>query len=422
MFQIDELSYQNDQLYLESVELTRVVETWGTPTYLYSKRHILKAYHDYVAAFEEADHLICYSVKANSNLSLLQLLASEGSGFDIVSGGELARVIAAGGDPRKTVFSGVGKSSEEIEYALRAQIACINVESEGELERVASIAQSLGVRAPIAFRVNPDVDPQTHPYISTGLKANKFGVPIESARELYRTAASLPSIEVRGIDCHIGSQLTQIAPFEDALERILVLYDQLQEDGIEIKDLDMGGGLGIAYSLEERVPTKRALISAMLAKIGSRPVRLIIEPGRSIVGNSALLLTRVEYLKSTEVKNFAIVDAAMNDLIRPALYDAWMDVLPATRRSDPELEYDLVGPICETGDFLARKRKLALRQGDLLAVLSAGAYGFTMSSNYNTRPRAAEVLVDGDVFSLIRPRETIESLFSTEAELLNRSK
>ena len=419
MIQIDELSYLQDQLHLESVDLARVAATWGTPCYVYSKHHIQSAYQGYAQAFGGADHQICYSVKANSNLTLLNLLARMGSGFDIVSGGELARVLAAGGDPARTVFSGVGKSSADIEFALRSDIGCLNIESEAELERVVLIAQRLGVVAPVAFRVNPDVDPKTHPYISTGLKVNKFGVPIEAARAIYRRAATLPGIRVCGLDCHIGSQLTQISPFEDALERLLILYDQLQDDGIAIEHLDLGGGLGIAYSPEEQVPTKQALITTLLERIGKRPLRLMIEPGRSIVGNSAVLLTRVEYLKPTEVKRFAIVDAGMNDLIRPSLYDAWMDVVAVSRRKEPELEYDVVGPICETGDFLARKRHLAIASGDLLAVLSAGAYGFAMSSNYNSRPRAPEVLVDGESMTLIRPRETVASLYQAEADLLN---
>lgn len=419
MNQIKELNYIDHQLRLESVELQQVAREWGTPSYVYSKSHIQSSYNEYADAFGKHPHQICYSVKANSNLAILRLLAQLGSGFDIVSGGELSRVIAAGGDPGKTVFSGVGKTSAEIEFALKSKIWSLNVESEDELERISAIAVKLGVIAPIAFRVNPDVDPQTHPYISTGLKANKFGIPIDSAREVYRRAAAMPGIKVRGLDCHIGSQLTQISPFEDAMDRMLVLYDQLCADGIDMEFLDMGGGLGIAYSAQEKVPAKKQLISGLLSRLGSRPLKLVIEPGRSIVGNSAVLLTRVEYIKQTEARRFVIVDAGMNDLIRPALYDAWMDIVSVEQRNLPEQECEVVGPICETGDFLGKKRQLAAQAGDLLAVLSAGAYGFTMASNYNTRPRAAEVLVDDKQFSLIRPRETVESLYAAEATLLN---
>lgn len=408
----------NTNLHVEGVSLATVAAQLGTPTYVYSAQALRNTYKAYADAFASHNTLICYAMKANSNLSILKLFAELGAGFDIVSGGELARVLAVGGNPAKVVFSGVGKSAEEIEAALKAGIKCFNVESASELDRINAIAGNMGLVAPVSLRVNPNVDAQTHPYISTGLKENKFGVAHEDARAIYGKAAALPNLKVVGIDCHIGSQLTEIAPFVEALEKVLQLIDLIAADGIELKHLDIGGGVGICYS-DETPPAIADYAQALLKTLGQRPLQLIVEPGRSLVGNAGLLLTQVEYLKHAEAKNFAIVDAAMNDLMRPALYDAFHDVKAVAPRTDiPAQEYDLVGPICESGDFLARNRSLALEQGDLLAILSAGAYGMSMSSNYNTRPRAAEVLVDGDNFKLIRNRETIESLLAAEKALL----
>jgi len=403
-------------LWVEGVPLARIAEQHGTPCYVYSRAALERAYASFEQAFARRDHLICYAVKANSTLAILNLFARLGSGFDIVSGGELARVLAAGGDPAKVVFSGVGKTGAEMRAALEAGILCFNVESEGELERLDAVAATLGRRAPVSIRVNPDVDAKTHPYISTGLRQNKFGVPHADALRLYRRARDLPHLQVTGIDCHIGSQLTETEPFVAALERILALADQLEREGIPVSHLDVGGGLGIRYR-DETPPPTADYARAVCAALGARPQRLLMEPGRALVGNGGLLLTRVEYLKHGEEKNFAVVDAAMNDLIRPALYDAWHEILPVVERHAPMGVYDVVGPVCETGDFLGHGRRLRVAPGDLLAVLSAGAYGMSMSSNYNSRPRAAEVLVDGGTAHLVRAREPIDSLFALERPL-----
>ena len=412
---MDHFNYRDGVLCCEDVDLEAVAARHGTPLYVYSRATIERHWHAFDSVFTGHNHLVCYAVKANSNLAVLALLARLGSGFDIVSGGELARVLAAGGDPARVVFSGVAKQEEEIRQALEAGIGCFNVESESELHRIDAIAGQRGVRAPVSLRVNPDVDARTHPYISTGLKENKFGIEFRRAREVFRLAASLPHLEVVGVDCHIGSQLTETAPFVDALDRLLALIDDLGRDGIAIRHLDVGGGLGIRYR-DERPPLPQDYAAALLARLGGRGLRIVIEPGRAIVGNAGVLLTRVEYLKRGEEKNFAIVDAGMNDLLRPALYDAWQEIVPVTPRDGTEAPhcYDIVGPVCETGDFLGKARTLALREGDLLAVRSAGAYGFTMSSNYNSRPRAAEVMVDGGDVHLIREREQIHDLFAGE--------
>ena len=410
---MDYFNYKNGQLFAEDVALQKIAEVHGTPCYVYSRATLERHWHAFNNAFEEHEHLICYAVKANSNIAVLNLLARLGSGFDIVSGGELARVIRAGGDPAKVVFSGVGKRIDEIEQALRAGIHCFNIESMPELERINTIARQLELSAPVSLRVNPDVDAQTHPYISTGLKENKFGVDIKQAPELYRHADSLSNINVIGIDCHIGSQLTDITPFIDALRRIIHLADQLKADGTQIRHLDLGGGLGISYQ-DETPPQPHELAAAITKEISGKDYKIIIEPGRAIAGNAGVLLTQVEYIKQGD-KNFAIVDAAMNDLMRPALYSAWQKIVPVQKKGEGQKQfYDVVGPICETGDFLGKNRALDIQQGDLLAIRSSGAYGFTMSSNYNTRTRIAEVMVDGDTMHLIRQRETIESLFENE--------
>jgi diaminopimelate decarboxylase len=395
------------------VPLSAIAERFGTPCYVYSRAALESAYREFEQACAGRDALICYSVKANSNLAVLNLLARLGSGFDIVSGGELARVLAAGGNPARTVFSGVSKSEAEMRAALQAAILCFNVESEGELERLARVASDLGKVAPVSLRVNPDVDPRTHPHISTGLRETKFGVPYEEAPRLYRKAAAMPSLRVTGIDFHIGSQLTEIEPFVAALDKALEFVDLLGATGIPLQHVDLGGGLGIRYR-DEEPPTVQDYLGRLFRRIGNRKLKILFEPGRSLVGNTGLLLTRVEYLKHGAAKNFAVTDAAMNDLLRPALYDAWHEVLPVTRRESPAKRYDVVGPICESADFLARERSLALAPGDLLAVMSAGAYGMTMSSNYNSRPRPAEVMVDGDTTHLVRERERPESLFASE--------
>jgi diaminopimelate decarboxylase len=400
-------------LHAEAVDLRTVAERHGTPTYVYSRRAIQTNFRAYRDAFARIEPLICYAVKANSNLSILALLAAEGAGFDIVSGGELLRVIAAGGDPRRVIFSGVGKRTDEIELALTHGILCFNVESEPELERINAIALRRGQRAPITFRINPDVDPKTHPYISTGLKSNKFGVAWHDAERLYRRAAALPGIHVRGIECHIGSQITELAPYADAMARLLDLVNRLEAAGIVLEHIDIGGGRGIAYNGESLVPMSE-FADALIAQLGAHPHRLLLEPGRSIVGDAGLLLTRVEYVKRGETKNFAIVDAAMNDLIRPTLYGAHHGVLPVVPREGEALECDVVGPVCESGDWLARERSLVVAEGDLLAILDAGAYAMTMASNYNTRTRPAEVLVDGDRVRLIRERERFEDLVAHE--------
>jgi diaminopimelate decarboxylase len=401
------------ELCAEGVPLAEIARQYGTPCYVYSRAALREAYRQFEAGFAGSDHLICYAVKANSSLAVLHTFARLGAGFDIVSGGELARVLAAGGDPRKVVFSGVGKTADEMRSALRASIFCFNVESASELERLNAVAGELGTRAPVSLRVNPDVDARTHPYISTGLKNNKFGVAYEEAFDLYLRAASLPHLVVRGVDCHIGSQLTEIAPFLAALERVLALVDRLQAAGISITHLDVGGGIGIRYR-DETPPAIADYAAALRARLAGRGQQLLVEPGRALVGNAGVLLTRVEYLKRGVAKNFAIVDAAMNDLMRPALYDAWHDILPVEPRIGASQTYEIVGPVCESGDFLGHDRALCLEEGDLLAVMSAGAYGMSMSSNYNTRPRAAEVMVDGARAMLVRPREPIESLYAGE--------
>jgi len=401
------------RLHLEGVALDTLAERFGTPLYVYSRQALESAYQAYVQAFAETPHLICYAVKANSSLAILNLFARLGAGFDIVSGGELARVLAAGGDPGKVVFSGVGKTADEMRAALNAGILCFNVESASELHRLNRVASELGKVAPVSFRVNPDVDPKTHPYISTGLKENKFGVPIADAPALYRLAASLPNLKITGIDCHIGSQLIDLSPLADAADRVLALVDALAAEGITLHHIDLGGGVGIRYR-DETPPDLAAYGRELAARFAGRREKLLLEPGRSLVGNAGLLLTRVEYLKPGEDKNFAIVDAAMNDLMRPALYEAYHEIVAVNERPTPAKRYDIVGPICETGDFIGFARDLAIEEGDLLALLSAGAYGMSMASNYNSRPRAAEVLIDRNEIHLIRERETQNSLMAGE--------
>jgi diaminopimelate decarboxylase len=383
---------------------------------VYSRAALEASFRAFTAALAGRDHLVCYALKANSNLAVLDVLARLGAGFDIVSAGELERVIAAGGDARKVVFSGVGKSAAEIRRALAAEILCFNVESAAELARIERIAAELGRRAAVSFRVNPDVDPKTHPYISTGLRQNKFGVAFEDAPALYRHAAASASLRVVGIDFHIGSQLTETAPFAAALERVLALVDALGRERIALAHLDLGGGLGIRYR-DETPPPVADYLGTLLGQVGDRALKILLEPGRSLVGNAGALLTRVEYLKPGAERNFAIVDAAMNDLMRPALYDAWHDIVPVAIRSGAPRRYDVVGPVCETGDFLGHQRELVIEEGDLLAIMSAGAYGMSMSSNYNTRPRAAEVMVDGAAMHLVRAREDIPGLFALERKL-----
>ncbi|WP_313740131.1 diaminopimelate decarboxylase [Pseudomonas sp.] len=413
---MDAFNYRDGQLFAEDVALSAVAERFGTPTYVYSRAHIEAQYRSYVDALQGTSHLVCYAVKANSNLGVLNVLARLGAGFDIVSGGELERVLAAGGRADRVVFSGVGKTRDDMRRALEVGVHCFNVESADELERLQAVAAELGKQAPVSLRVNPDVDAGTHPYISTGLKENKFGIAIGDAEALYVRAAQLPNLEVVGVDCHIGSQLTTLEPFLDAVDRLLMLIDRLGECGIHLRHLDLGGGVGVRYR-DEQPPRVADYIQAVRERVGARDLALVFEPGRYIVANAGVLLTRVEYLKHTEHKDFAIIDAAMNDLIRPALYQAWMDVSAVVPRTQPGRDYDIVGPICETGDFLAKSRNLALAEGDLLAVGSAGAYGFVMSSNYNTRGRCAEVLVDGDRAFEVRRRETIPELFAGESLL-----
>ncbi len=403
-------------LALEDVALPDIAARFGTPTYVYSRAALTAAFDAYRQALGRRRALICYAVKANSNLGVLSVFARLGAGFDIVSGGELARVLAAGGSADRVVFSGVGKSREEMRQALGAGIRCFNVESAAELDKLDAIAAELGQRAPIALRVNPDVDPKTHPYISTGLKGNKFGVAFADALALYRRAAALPNLKISGVACHIGSQLLDPAPMAEAAGKLLALVDQLGAEGIELDHIDLGGGLGIRYR-DETPPPVGEYLAPLLALFEGRREELCFEPGRSLVGNAGLLLSRVEYLKPGETKSFAIVDAAMNDLARPALYDAWHDVVEVAPRELEPKRYEIVGPICESGDFLAHDRKLAVAEGDLLAILSAGAYGMTMSSNYNTRPRAAEVIVDGDKVHLVRERETVAALYERETPL-----
>lgn len=413
---MDHFEYQNGVLHAEGVALPDIAAAFGTPTYVYSRATFERHWHAFDQALTGLEHRICYAVKANSNLAVLNLLARLGSGFDIVSVGELERVLTAGGDPAKVVFSGVGKRVDEMRRALEVGIDCFNVESEAELVRLNEVAGACGRQAPVSIRVNPDVDAMTHPYISTGLKENKFGIDIENAMAVYRQAATMPHIAIRGIDCHIGSQLTETAPFLDALDRVLALLDELAEAGIEIQHLDLGGGLGIRYQ-DETPPQPAEYAGALRERLGERRIAVYLEPGRAIAGNAGILLTRVEYLKHTPHKDFAIVDAAMNDLMRPALYKAWQDIVAVTPHPGELRTYDIVGPVCETGDFLGKDRSLSLTEGDLLAVRSAGAYGFTMSSNYNSRPRAAEVMVDGDKSHLVRERETLASLYAGESVL-----
>jgi len=409
-------NYRDGELFAEGVALSAIAERFGTPTYVYSRAHIEAQYRSYTDALQGVDHLVCFAVKANSNLGVLNILARLGAGFDIVSGGELERVLAAGGRADRVVFSGVGKTREDMRRALEVGVHCFNVESTDELERLQVVAAEMGKVAPISLRVNPDVDAGTHPYISTGLKENKFGIAIADAEAIYVRAAQLPNLEVVGVDCHIGSQLTTVDPFLDALDRLLVLIDRLAECGIHLRHLDLGGGVGVRYR-DEEPPLVADYIKAIRERVGDRDLALVFEPGRYIVANAGALLTRVEYLKHTEHKDFAIIDAAMNDLIRPALYQAWMGVSAVTPREGEGRAYDLVGPICETGDFLAKDRQLNLAEGDLLAVESAGAYGFVMSSNYNTRGRCAEILVDGDQAFEVRRRETVAELYAGESLL-----
>lgn len=415
-------AYQQDTLFAEAAPLPQIAAQFGTPTYVYSRAALtasLQEFQDVLASHPAgADSLVCYAVKANSNLAILNLFARLGAGFDIVSGGELQRVLAAGADAGKVVFSGVGKTEAEMEQALNAGILCFNVESAAELERLNAVAGRLGKKAPISLRVNPDVDPKTHPYISTGLKTAKFGVPIDHAQALYEKAAALPHLQVEGIDCHIGSQLLDPSPFVEALERVLKLLDSLTARNIPIRHLDLGGGLGIRYRQGDTQPSVDSYLRPLLDKLQGRGLKVILEPGRRLVGNAGLLLTKVEFLKPGEGKNFAVIDAAMNDLMRPALYEAWHEIQEVEQKPGTEpVVYDVVGPVCETGDFLGQDRALAVAPGDLLAVMSAGAYGMAMSSNYNTRPRAAEVMVDGDQVHCIRRRETVAELYALEQKL-----
>ena len=405
--------YQQNQLFAENVALGDIAQRFGTPCYVYSRAALTDGYRQFADAFKSREHLICYAAKANSNLAILNLFARLGAGFDIVSGGELQRVLAAGGSANKVVFSGVGKSEAEMRQALEAGILCFNVESSSELDRLNEVAGSMGKIAPISLRVNPDVDAKTHPYISTGLKQNKFGVAYTEALALYCKAAAMPHLRVTGMDCHIGSQLTETSPFIAAAEKVLALVDQLGAAGIVLEHLDLGGGLGIRYD-DETPPSIAEYAQALLGALQGRSEKIIVEPGRVLVGNAGVLLTRIEYLKHGEEKNFAIVDAAMNDLMRPALYDAWHAILPVLKRGEETAQYEVVGPICETGDFIGHAREMAVDKGDALAVMSAGAYGMSMSSNYNSRPRAAEVMVDGAEVHLVRERETVRQLYASE--------
>jgi diaminopimelate decarboxylase len=409
-------NYRDGELFAEGVALSAIAERFGTPTYVYSRAHIEAQYRSYADALDGISSLVCFAVKANSNLGVLNVLARLGAGFDIVSGGELERVLAAGGRADRVVFSGVGKTREDMRRALEVGVHCFNVESTDELERLQVVAAEMGKVAPVSLRVNPDVDAGTHPYISTGLKENKFGIAIADAEAIYVRAAQLPNLDVVGVDCHIGSQLTTVEPFLDALDHLLDLVDRLADCGIHLRHLDLGGGVGVRYR-DEEPPLVADYIKAIRERVGDRDLALVFEPGRYIVANAGVLLTRVEYLKHTEHKDFAIIDAAMNDLIRPALYQAWMGVSAVTPREGQGRAYDLVGPICETGDFIAKDRELNLAEGDLLAVQSAGAYGFVMSSNYNTRGRCAEILVDGDQAFEVRRRETIAELYAGESLL-----
>ena len=411
--------FRNNVLYAEDVPLDHLAEKLGTPLYVYSRAALRAAWESYRNAVGEHPVLVCYGMKANSNLAVLKEFARLGAGFDIVSGGELKRALAAGADPSRIVFSGVGKQAWEMRDALAAKVKCFNVESEAELRRLSEIAHGMGLRAPVSLRVNPDVDAQTHPYISTGLKENKFGIAIGSALDVYRRAQSLPGLEIVGVDCHIGSQLTDISPYFDALEKLLDLIERLDQEGIRIAHLDLGGGLGIRYT-DEIPPSPQALLDRVFERLNARGfghLHLVLEPGRSLVGNAGVLLTRVQYLKHSEARNFAVVDAAMNDLLRPALYEAFHGVRPVHPRAGEDTVYDIVGPVCESADWLARQRKLVIEQGDLLAVESAGAYSMAMASNYNARPRAAEAMVDGDKYYVVRQRETLDDLLKGESTL-----
>lgn len=412
---MDYFNYKNHCLWAEGVDLNKKIAEWGTPCYVYSRATIERHWKAFDSALSEWPHLVCYAVKANSNLAVLNVLAKLGSGFDIVSEGELERVLRAGGSADKIVFSGVGKTASEMARALEVGIRCFNVESQAELYLLEKVASEKGVQAPVSIRVNPDVDAKTHPYISTGLKDNKFGIAIDDAVDVYQYIANAKSLKVQGVDCHIGSQLTEITPFVDALDRVLLLVDRLLENNIQLHHLDLGGGLGIRYQ-NETPPLPEEQMAAVLQRLAGRKFEILIEPGRAIVGNAGILLTKVLYLKHNEEKNFAIVDAAMNDLMRPALYGAWQAIEPVIQNEIAAVKtYDVVGPVCETGDFLGKDRLLAIEQDDILAVRSAGAYGFTMSSNYNSRPRVAEIMVDGDTSQVIRQRETVAQLFDNES-------
>ena len=406
-------SRSDGALCIDAVPLEAIAQQFGTPCYVYSRAALEGVWNEFMSGCAGRDVLVCYAVKANSNLAILNLFSRLGAGFDIVSGGELARVLAAGGSASKTVFSGVGKTEAEMRTALAAGILCFNVESEGEIERLDRVARDMGRRAPVSLRVNPDVDPRTHPYIATGLRESKFGINYDQALALHRKAATLPGVRIVGIDVHIGSQITEMEPFVSALEKVLEFVDTLDATGIPLEHLDMGGGLGIRYR-DEEPPAVRDYLARLFSLLGERKVKLMFEPGRAMVGNAGVLLTRVEYLKHGQAKNFVVVDAAMNDLMRPALYEAWHDIVPVQPRAGAPATYDVVGPVCESSDFLGLGRSLTVQPGDLLAILSAGAYGMSMSSNYNTRPRAAEVIVDGAVAHLVRAREPVESLFALE--------
>jgi diaminopimelate decarboxylase len=411
---MDYFHYRDGTLHAEDVDLTTLAEQYGTPCYVYSRATLERHWHAFDQALTNYPHLVCYAVKANSNLAVLNVLARLGSGFDIVSGGELERVLRAGGEPSRVVFSGVGKTEAEIRRALEVGILCFNVESEAELLRLNQVAGKLGKIAPVAVRVNPDVDAKTHPYISTGLKENKFGIDINIAPQIYTQTANLPNLQVLGIACHIGSQLTDTTPFIEALQRVITLAENLSSQGFRLQHIDIGGGLGVRYR-DETPPLPKAYGQELTKVLGDKPYKIFLEPGRAIAANAGILLTKIEYLKHTADKHFAIVDAAMNDLIRPSLYNAWQAILPVRPRlEEAVLDYDIVGPICETGDFLGKSRPLALHEGDLLAVRTSGAYGFTMSSNYNTRPRSPELMVDGEQVTVVRRRETIEDLLSLE--------
>lgn len=415
---MDHFDYRNGQLFAEDVAVADIARTYGTPTYVYSRATLERHWHAFNDAFGDQPHLVCYAVKANSNLAILNLFARLGSGFDIVSIGELERVLRAGGEPSKIVFSGVGKKVNEIRRALEVGIRCFNAESEAELDRINAVAAEMGKVAAISLRVNPDVDAQTHPYISTGLKENKFGIEISRAEAVYLKAASMSNLKVVGIDCHIGSQLLTLTPFMDALQRLLALAERLEAQGLSIHHIDIGGGLGVRYREDQQAPLPIDYMQHLFTDERLRRYEIFVEPGRAIAANAGILVTEVEFLKMAEYKNFAIIDAAMNDLIRPSLYSAWQEIIPVQPRTEGEaITYDVVGPVCETGDFLGKERDLNIQPGDLLAVRSAGAYGFTMSSNYNTRARAAEVMVDGDKIYVIRQRETLEDLWRGEALL-----